>query len=158
MTVNKNHLFLWIISGILGVMIRDLYSLTIFLTHLVKLPIWTIAADLFIDRPEFHTFLGIAIGLIADLCIGGTLGIFIGIGVDWQERKNYLWIGLGVGIAAWLMLYGGMLHNLPQTMKNAPHDAFTTVLALIGHEIYGFVTAWIYVKLLDLRAGEAKVV
>lgn len=152
MPINKNHFTLWIISGVTGVIIRDIYSLIIFLTHLVKFPIWTIAADLFINKPEFHTLLGITIGIMADLCIGGMLGTFIGIGIDWQEGKNYILVGLGVGIVAWLMLYGIVLHNLPQTIKNAPHDAFTTVVAFLGHEIYGLATAWIYIKLLKFKA------
>lgn len=151
MVINKNHFTLWIISGCLAVLLRDIYSLAVFLIGLAKLPIWTIAADLFIDKPEFHTVLGIIIGIIADLCIGGMLGILIGIGIDWQEKHHYLLVGLGIGLMAWLMFYGVVFHNLPQTIKNAPQDALATILAIIGHIIYGLTTAWVYIKLLDLK-------
>jgi uncharacterized membrane protein (Fun14 family) len=149
MLINKNHFRLWIISGCLAVIIRDIYAVILLAFGWIKLPIWTIAADLFIDKPEFFTALGTIIGILTDLVIGGILGLLIGIGIDWQEKKNYLLVGIGIRMMAWLVFYGIVFHNLPQTMKNAPHDAISTILSIIGHLIYGIATAWIYIKLLN---------
>ena len=143
---------LWVISGIVGVVIRDFYSFLAKSFGLTKYFIWTVGADIFIESKEFNTLQGHLIGFISDLVIGGTLGVLIGLALKWFGPKNYWLKGLGVGLFAWLAFFGVLLQNLPHmsVLSNVP--ATTEINAFVEHAIFGLVTAWTYLKLTSSRA------
>jgi predicted MFS family arabinose efflux permease len=152
----KNHTNLWLISGIGGIFIRDCFNIFTRIIGISKHTIWEIAADIFVQASELKTFLGIIIGLLADTIIGGMLGIVIGLIIDWKGKKGYIIDGLGVGIFTWLVFFGVLLHNLPETIEKAPKDSLSNFLAFIGHAIFGLVTAWVYVHLLSFKEKRLK--
>ena len=147
----KDHFTLWVISGIIGVVVRDLYDLAMVLFAHSKNAIWNIASDIFVSTPQVHTFLGVILGLLADMVVGGLLGILVGFTIKLTGPKNYWLKGLGIGQVAWLFFFGILLHNLPHIEKTAPVVAGPNILSYIGHSIFGLVTAWTYVKLAKLK-------
>lgn len=143
----KDQLTLWVVSGIVGVAVRDLYDLIFLVFAHAKNVIWIIAADIFSDPPQVYSFWGNILGLMADLIIGAMLGVVVGLTIKWTGPKNYLIKGLGVGLVAWLLFFGVLLHNLPHIKDTAPVGVLPNILAYIGHAIFGTVTAWVYMKL-----------
>ena len=111
---------LWIISGIIGVIIRDCYSAFAKLIGLAKFFIWDVGADLFVKGKEVHTFFGIILGFCADFVVGGMLGVAIGLLLEWRGKKYYLLKGWIVGLLAWFFLYRDCLSYYP---GNCPGSA-----------------------------------
>jgi len=139
---------LWLLSGIIGACIRDSYSfIVVKLLGLTKHFIWDFGATIFIKESEINTIPGTIIGLLADLVISCLLSIIICALIDWQRKRHYLIYGLGVSLTAWLLFFGIVLHDIHATVKNAPVDLTTNIIAIIGHLIFGLVTAFVYVKL-----------
>ena len=58
---------------------------------------------------------------------------------------------MGLGLLAWLFLFGILFHTLPQTQAIAPKDALSTISAFIGHFIFGLSMAFAYGKLAKLN-------
>lgn len=155
MSDTKDHFTLWVISGIFGVTARDLYDLGFKLFGHANNVIWNVAADVFVKTSEVHKPMGDILGLLADLVIGGILGVLVGLMIKLTGPKNYILKGIGVGLIAWLLFFGVLLHNLPHTKGTAPEEPLPNILSFIGHAIFGFVTAWSYVKLANLKASES---
>ncbi len=156
MRVSDDPFTLWSISGCIGVAIRDLYDLVMaFFQHgHGKNMIWNIAADIFLKPAEIHSVWGNVLGLLADLVIGGILGAIIGLTIKLTGPKNYWLKGWAIGLVAWLLFFGVLLHNLPHIEKTAPEDAIANILAFIGHSIFGLITAWVYIRLAKSAARE----
>lgn len=147
----EDHFYLWVISGIIGVLIRDIYSFLAKLVGLAKFFIWNVGADLFVHGKEVQSFLGTILGFLTDAVVGGMLGVAIGLLIEWRGFKHYLLKGMGVGLLAWLFFFGILFHSLPHTKDTAPHNALSNISAFIGHSIFGMATAWAYVKMVKLR-------
>ena len=64
---------------------------------------------------QVHTALGGIIGFLADLALGALLGVLFAFFLLWTHGKNPAIKGLGIGIGAWLFLFGIMYHTLPVT-------------------------------------------
>lgn len=149
MTEDKDQFTLWIISGVIGVVIRDIYSFLAKLIGFADFFIWNVGANIFAKPSEVKTTLGIILGLLNDFAIGGLIGVLIGILIDWKGRKNYYIKGLAGGLGAWLFFFGIFFHNMPKTTNQAPVDALSNISAFIGHAIFGIVTSWAYIKLSE---------
>jgi hypothetical protein len=152
MRKNVNHMVLWAVSGVVGMAVRDFYDFLVNLMGLVKTPIWVIAADVFLRKNELHSPLGTVVGLLADLVIGGMLSVLIGLVIKKERGRNHLLIGWGVGVVAWLLFFGVLLHNLPHTVAEAPEDAMTNIFSFTAHSFFGLTAAWVYVKLVKWTA------
>lgn len=146
MQKSRDPFVMWIISGIIGVIVRDVYSLLAKIIGLAKFFIWNVGAALFVKVSEIKTFQGTVLGLLTDLVVGGMLGVVIGLLLEWRGTKNYIIKGWGVGLLAWLFFYGLLFHNIPHTMAQAPDDAMSNLSAFIGHSIYGIITSIIYIR------------
>lgn len=152
--IKDDHFYLWIISGVIGVVVRDIYSFLAKLIGLAKFYIWNIGADLFINGKEVHSFFGYILGFFTDIVVGGLLGVAIGLLIEWRGPKNYIIKGMGVGLIAWLFFFGILFHSLPHTKDTVPNNALSNISAFIGHSIFGIVTAITYVKLRKLNTSK----
>jgi NhaP-type Na+/H+ or K+/H+ antiporter len=151
----EDHLYLWVISGIVGVLIRDIYSFLAKLVGLAKFYIWNVGADLFVHGKEVHSVLGNILGFLTDIVVGGMLGVAIGLLIEWRGSKHYILKGCGVGLLAWLFFFGILFHTLPHTKDSAPGNALSNISAFIGHSIFGIVTAWVYVKIAKIVSSSS---
>jgi hypothetical protein len=156
MLKTKDQFTLWALSGIIGVVVRDTYSLFARLIGLAKFYIWQQAASIFTAQSQLNTIWGNTVGFLADILIGASFGVCTGLLLKWQGTKNYILKGWGVGGMAWLFLYGLVYHNLPYTTKTAPAEALSNLSAFIGHSIFGITTAVVYVKWLGKDLIEAE--
>jgi hypothetical protein len=143
----KDEFTIWMISGVIGAAVRDGVDFISLIVFHSKNVIWNIAADVFINTAQVHTPLGNVLGLLGDLTIGGMLGIVVGLTLKWTSPKNYLLKGWGLGLAAWFLFFGVLLHNLPHSQGSAPVDPLVNIVAFLGHSIFGIVTAWVNVIL-----------
>lgn len=141
----------WIISGIVAIIIRDIWNFISKAFGLAQNYIWNISVSILISNSLVKTFWGTFLGIVVDLIIGAMFGVIIGLLLEWRGNKNYIVKGLGVGLLAWLFFYGLLYHNLPFTAKHAPSDIPTNISTLIGHVIFGIVSATVYVKIFFKR-------
>lgn len=142
----KDRVLLGWIAGALGVITRDAWSFLAKTLGLAKFQVWEISASLFIAGKEAHTFFAHIIGITADLIFGGILGIGFIYFIKYTSSKNMIIKGWGVGMTAWLFLFGIMFHNLP-SVEMIPHDALSNLSAFIGHSIFG-ISMGIFAKVL----------
>jgi len=145
----KDRTTLGIMAGAGGVLVRDLYSLFARAIGFAKFYVWNISADLFVREKEIVTAAGIVLGLLADLAMGGLIGVTFIHFLRWTRGRNPILKGIGFGIAAWLLLYGIIFHNLPQTITRAPEDAFSNLSAFVGHSLFGLSLGFCAGRLLD---------
>lgn len=142
----KDRVVIGWVSGASGLLTRNVWSFFAKQVGLAKFYIWQISADLFMDQKFVKTFWGNAVGFLADIVFGGLLGVAFVYFLKYTNIKNIVIKGWGYGMAAWLFLFGIMLHNLPQ-MQMAPREALGNFSAFIGHSIYG-ISMGIFVQIL----------
>ena len=143
----------WIVSGMAGVIVRDLWSLFSKTVGLDKFYIWNVDADLFTTRAGAMTAWGTVLGFLTDLVVGSIFGVVLGLLLEWRGVKHYALKGMGVGLTAWFFFYGILFHNLPHTSAIAPSDPLSNISAFIGHAIFGLAMSGIYVKVFYKREG-----
>jgi len=143
----------WIVSGMAGVIVRDLWSLFSKAVGLAKFYIWNVDADLFTTRAGALTAWGTVLGLLTDLVVGSIFGVVLGLLLEWRGVKHYALKGMGVGLTAWFFFYGILFHNLPHTSAIAPSDPLSNISAFIGHAIFGIAMSVVYVKVFYKREG-----
>jgi hypothetical protein len=156
MSTNEDHFLLWVISGVIGVLSRDIWSTFAKWIGMAKFYVWNIGADVFIEPNQVQTFLGTIVGFLTDFVTGSFLGVIFGLFIQWKGSKYYLIKGTGLGLIAWLFLFGILFHTLPQTQTIAPKDVLSTISAFIGHSIFGFSMAFAYGKLAKLNSKSWK--
>lgn len=157
MKASEDHFMLWVISGVIGEAIRDIFDLAFKLLGIFHVGIWEIAADIFLKPPATQTFLGTVVGLFFDLLIGGMIGVAIGLLIQKTSPKHYLLKGMGTSWVVQLIFIGILFHNLPQLenySQGLEEQPIVIILSILVHGIYGFATAWIYGKLAKLDAVE----
>jgi Na+/proline symporter len=147
MSANRDNIPLWALSGIIGVLIRDLWSIFAKFIGLAKFQVWQIGADVFIEPNQVNTFLGTIVGFLTDFVTGSLLGVLFGYFIKKTGKEYCLLKGLGAGLLAWLFLFGILFHSLPHTQTTAPKDPFSVISAFIGHSVFGLSLAYSYMKL-----------
>lgn len=138
------------IAGITAILVRDAYSLLAKLIGFATFHIWNIAGDFFLQGKQVYTALGNILGVLADLCMGALLGVFFVHFLRWTGGKNPVLKGLGIGLGAWLLLFGIVFHSLPLTQSTAPKEALSNMSAFVGHAIFGLTLGFAGSKLLAL--------
>jgi hypothetical protein len=151
MSIKDDHFLIWVFSGIIGVLSRDIWSLLAKWIDLAKFNVWNIGADVFVEPYQVQTVLGTIVGFLTDFVTGGFLGVIFGLFIEWRGPKHYLLKGVGLGLLAWLFLFGIVFHTLPHTQTTAPKDALSTISAFIGHSVFGFSMAYAYGRLAKLN-------
>lgn len=154
-SVLKDRVLLGGIAGALGLLTRDLYSFFAKSIGLARFYVWNISADLFMEKQYVHSFFGNVVGILADIVFGAVIGIFFVYFIRYTNPKNFLIKGWGAGMAAWLLLFGILLHTLPGSATTAPKDALSNLSAFIGHSIFGISMA-VYAQFLLGKYGLLK--
>ena len=142
------------LAGVAAILTRDVYSFLAKQIGFAKFYVWGIAADLFVSGKAVHTFLGSVLGILADMGTGALLGVLFVYFLRWTGGKNALIKGVGLGIGAWLLLFGIMFHTLPHTAGAAPKDVLSNLSGLVGHVIFGFALGYFTNKLLPLLGSD----
>ena len=126
------------IAGIAGILTRDIYSFFAKIIGLAKFTVWNIAAALFMKMDQVKTPVGNIVGILADTVMGALIGVLFVYFLKYTNTKNIILKGWGMGLAAWLLLFGVIYHTLPFGVIAAPKDALSNLSAFIGHSILGF--------------------
>lgn len=151
----KDRVILGGISGVLGLLMRDLYCFFARRIGFTTYYCWNISADLFMEGKDVKTLLGTVIGFLADIVFGSILGITFVYLLKITNSKNMIIKGWGFGVAIWLFLFGILIHNLPGTQTTAPQDAMSNFAAFLGHSIFG-ITMGVTVQKLFRKFGLIK--
>lgn len=142
------------IAGIVGVLTRDIYSFFAKAIGLAKFTVWNIAAALFMRMDQVKTPVGNIVGILADTVMGAIIGVLFVYFLKCTNTKNIILKGWGIGLAAWLLLFGVIYHTLPFGVEAAPKDALSNLSAFLGHSILGFglgITADLLLKKYEYR-------
>lgn len=151
-SILKDRVLIGGIAGALGILTRDLYSF--FAKHIgfAKFYIWGMTADLFMEKQFVENFWGHVVGLLGDIIFGAAIGIVFVYFIKYTNTKNFIIKGWGMGMAAWLLLFGILLHTLPGSHTSAPKDTLSNFSAFIGHTIFG-ISMGIYAQVLLRKYG-----
>ena len=152
MNTKDDQFLIWVSSGIIGVLIRDIYSIIAKFIGLAKFFVWQIGAEIFVKPDQAKMFLGSVLGFLTDFVTGGLMGVIFGLFIEWRGTKYPLIKGLGLGLLAWIFLFGILYHTLPQTATTAPQDNLSNLSAFIGHSIFGLAMAFAYLKLSKMSS------
>ena len=74
MTNRSDPFALWFVSGIIAVLVRNIYSFFAKLFGLADFYIWNVGASLMVSRAEIETFWGTVVGFLIDFTVGGMFG------------------------------------------------------------------------------------
>ena len=149
---SRDPVFLGGLAGSFGILTRDGYSFLAKTIGLAKFYVWNISAGLFMERKYVNTFFGNTVGILADIVLGAVIGIVFVYFIKFTNHKNFLIKAWGIGMAAWLLLFGIVFHSLPGTDHLAPQEALSNLSAFIGHSIFG-ISIGIYAQILLKRFG-----
>lgn len=146
-SVLKDRVLIGAISGALGLLTRDVYSFFAKLIGLAKFFVWNITADLFMEKKDVQSFFGNLVGFLGDIVFGAVIGMVFIYFIKFTNPKNFLIKAWGMGLAAWLLLFGILLHTLPGSLTTAPKDALSNLSAFLGHSIFG-ISMGVYAQIL----------
>jgi hypothetical protein len=139
----------WIVSGLLGALAQDAFWLALRLAGLTDTHVWDVAASLAVSTAEAGCVAAMIVGGLLDMVIGSLFAILIGVLLEWRGTSAYLVKGLTVGLGAWALCYGILIHNLPFLVERDLVHLSEMVGSFFGHAIYGAVTVTVYVKWLS---------
>lgn len=147
MAFKDDRLTLWIVASAVGALSREIYGYIIVGIGIAKLNIVNLSADLFSNnKAQIRSALGFINGTLVDFTISSALGVVIGLLLQWSGTRNYLLKGLGVGMLAWVCLFGFLIHGAPQMFALAPKDLTTPLFSLVGHSIFAGMTSFLIVR------------
>ncbi len=150
-TLNDRYT-LWIIFGILGSICREIIGAILLWLKIANNHIIYLAADLFSNNiGQIKSIYGIIAGTITDWVLGAVIGILIGLIFQWTGHRNYLLKGFGVGLVAWIGIYGFLVHGMPQMFTLRSEPMALTCLSIITHCIFGGVTAFFINKFVPTK-------
>ena len=151
----NDRLTLWVISGVIGSVIREIFDSLIIWTGLSRVHIVYLSVDLFTNNPkEIHSFLGLAIGTFTDWVLGAFIGVIVGLVLQWTGHKNYLLKGIGVGLFSWVAIFGFIVHGFPQMFTAQPKCLSDVVYSFLAHVIFGGTTAFFNNKFVPAKMGD----
>lgn len=128
-----------VISGMIGSLVQILYG---FVTVGLKITDRTFEdfAKIFIMYHNQKGFLSFMVGFLAQIGLGGILGILFAYLIQKIYTDFYYFKGLGYGFVIWLFLgIAGTVFRLPLFHEIPPGPALVT---LVGALIYGWVNAF----------------
>ena len=143
----RDRLQLGMMAGLAGVVAKDLVGGFMTRSGLSKGAGPQRAAGRLLPAYKTHTPLGQAAGWLADATVGSLLGIATVYTLTFTGRDRAFLKGLTTGALAWVGLYG-VLSNMGATdVRNVQPK--TVLRELLGHLVYGVVTASTAVALGD---------
>ncbi|MCK8818008.1 hypothetical protein MWH28_11635 [Natroniella sulfidigena] len=107
--------------------------------------IWDIATSLYF--PEIDAPYGFIIGLVTHYITIGLLGVIVVYLLYLTGTDYYLIKGLAVSLAAWILVFGIVIHTPLVTLE--PITTAEYMFHLILHAIFGPLTAWVALKLAE---------
>jgi hypothetical protein len=146
---------LWIVFGIFGSICREIIGVLLLWTKISNSHIVYLAADLYSnDLSGIKSVYGIIAGTLTDWVLGAAIGIIIGLVLQWTGPKNYLLKGIGVGLIAWIGVYGFLVHGLPQMFVLKSEPMVLTCLSILTHCILGATTAFLINKYVPTKTEQ----
>jgi hypothetical protein len=154
-TLFNDRYTLWIIFGIAGSICREIIDSIFLWAHISNGHIVYLAADLFSNNlGQIRSLYGIIAGTLTDWVLGAIIGIVIGLIFQWTGHRNYLLKGIGVGLLAWIGIYGFLVHGMPQMFVLESQPMAITCLSIIVHCIFGGVTAFLINKFVPTKSQQ----
>lgn len=151
-SILKDRVLIGGIAGSLAILTRDIYSFLAKHIGLAKFYVWGMTADLFMEKKDVLSFFGHVVGILGDIVFGASIGIVFVYFIKYTNTKNFLIKSWGMGMAAWLLLFGILLHTLPGSTTSAPKDALSNFSAFFGHFIFG-ISMGIYAQIFLKKFG-----
>ena len=146
MAFTDDRFTLWIISGIIGSVVREIFDFIAIWIGLPIIHIVLLAVDLFTNNSnQAKSFIGILTGILTDWIMGAVIGVIIGLVLQWSGRQNYLLKGIGIGLIGWVAIFGFLVAGMPHVFMFKP-TMFNTFFAIIPHSIYAGVTAFCIIR------------
>lgn len=135
----EDRLQLGVISGLTGVLVKDLVGVLITKAGLAEDASPQMAAGMLLPAQKVASPLGRLAGWLADAAVGSALGIATVYTLSLTGKDRPFLKGLTTGALAWVGLYG-VLGNMGAT--NVRTVKPRTVLGeFLTHTVYGMVTA-----------------
>ncbi len=100
-----------------------------------------IAAGLFMSKKQRDTVTGRIVGGLADLSLGGVLGVPMVYLLRYTGKDKAAIKGLAVGHFAWMAIYGAFGRVSGNNQGVFPLDAATNLSAFINHSWFGMITS-----------------
>jgi hypothetical protein len=146
MAWTDDRLTLWIASGIIGSVVREVFDLVIVWMGLPLIHISFLAADLFTNHIyQMNSWAGLLTGTLTDWILGSIFGVIIGLVLQWSGRQNYLLKGIGIGLISWVGIFGFLVEGMAHMFIIKP-TIWNTLFAIVPHIIYGGITAFCIVR------------
>lgn len=136
------------LAGIGAVLVRDGYSFAAKQIGLAKFYFWQNAGGFFMGKDQVKTALGSIVGGLADITMGAILGVVFVLFLRLGRDRNIILKGCGFGLGAWLLLFGLLMHTLPETRNVVSKDALSVLSNFIGHTIFGLTLGLLASRLL----------
>ena len=127
------------IAGMIATLVKDLLNLVLFLFGVVELTYWQLAASTFLRPGLCSSPGGLLVGAMADIILGGVLGMIIVLIFKFFGRDLWWYKGLVAGNAIWLF-GAGLAVNV--FTRLAPLDIPFRVASLFDHQLYGITAAF----------------
>lgn len=151
MALTDDRLTSWVISGIIGSIVRELFDLIVIGMGIHIIHISSLAADLFTNNMhEIKSFTGILIGTLTDWTMGAVIAVIIGLVLQWSGRRNYLLKGIGIGVISWVFIFGFLVEGMPHMFIFKP-TILNTLFAVVPHSIYAGATAFCIVRFSKVK-------
>jgi hypothetical protein len=133
------------VSGIIAVILKDIFDFFYFLVDFPGVHPVYIAAGTFLSTDRIFSPIGIIIGYVAHLTVGGLLGfIFLKLLVV-SNPQNILLKGIFYGLCVWLLLAGALLTL--GISRYVPTDEYTKTMLLLDHLVYGSSLGYLIPKI-----------
>ena len=146
----EDPLILGLVAGTIGNLAKMSGNLLIrFLLRKSETTYPEIAGGLFMSKKQRDRLVGRVVGGIADISLGGILGVPIVYLLRYTGKDKAAIKGLAVGHFAWMAIYGAFGRGSGKKQGVFPLDAATNLSAFINHSWYGLITAVAASKLGD---------
>ncbi len=152
MAFTDDRLTLWIISGVIGSIVRELFDFLVIWMGVPIIHIATLAADLFTNNMnDAKSLLGTLTGIVTDWIMGAVIGVIIGLVLQWSGCRNYLLKGIGVGLIGWVAIFGFLVAGMPHVFMFKP-TILNTFFAIVPHSIYAGITAFCIIRFTKIKS------
>lgn len=140
----KDRVLAGAVAGMVASAIKDIPNIILWKMDVVKHLYFYLAASALIDPKQVDTAMGLILGIVVDMITGGSLGIILVFLFKFTGQDYWWFKGLATGSLIWLWGLGISI-NLGAA-RMIPLDPLFRITALIEHQIFGFVSAYLVVR------------
>lgn len=136
----KDGILISTVAGMIAALAKDVPNYILVRLGVIKLSYWLLAASTFVERHRANEFLSLSVGAIADIILGGSLGLSILVIFCLFGRDLWWYKGLVAGNIIWLLGAGLAVNNFARIV---PVDPVFRLTSLLDHQLFGLVAAYL---------------